>query len=364
MGGKGSGYTREKRLVNAHFGRNNNQQIIPAGENFIIPNHSGDHSSGRVDSTPVNDYDLVNKAYVDSLGGVTTLTTLEVFNNTGSTLAKGAPVYLSGWNVGQEAAEVTLADADNATAMPCVGLMASSLTAGSKGTIVVSGSLTNTDTSSWSVDDELWVSTTAGVLTNTKPTGLTTAVQKMAQVVRSHASNGVLIIFGAGRSNDIPNSSDRAFDMGSNKITSVTDPTSDQDAATKKYVDDNTGGSFGAGDYYLISADTEESTTSSTYVKAKEIKIHQGGTLRIKFDLKSSSGIYAVYGRVYRNGVAVGTQQGSTSTSYATKSEDISGWSAGDLVQLYIKRTGGVTAYVKDFTIYVDDYPGAQVILD
>lgn len=34
------------------------------------------------------------------------------------------------------------------------------------------------------------------------------------------------------------------INMNSHKLTNVTDPTSDQDAATKKYVDDNSGGSF------------------------------------------------------------------------------------------------------------------------
>ena len=33
---------------------------------IFIPNHSGDHSKGKVLSGPVNDTDLVNKEYVDT----------------------------------------------------------------------------------------------------------------------------------------------------------------------------------------------------------------------------------------------------------------------------------------------------------
>ena len=64
MGGKGSGYTKERRLVDNYLGRKR-ETVVPAGEEFIVPNHSGDHSAGRVDSTPVNDFDIANKKYVD-----------------------------------------------------------------------------------------------------------------------------------------------------------------------------------------------------------------------------------------------------------------------------------------------------------
>ena len=54
-----------KTLVDRQLGRNTKQEIIPAGESFIVPNHSGDHSEGRVDSTPIEELDIVNKKYVD-----------------------------------------------------------------------------------------------------------------------------------------------------------------------------------------------------------------------------------------------------------------------------------------------------------
>jgi hypothetical protein len=63
----------------------------------------------------------------------------------------------------------------------------------------------NLDTSGFSVGDELYVDTTAGTLTATKPTGDTTAIQKVGQVMRAHLTLGVIQVFGAGRSNDIPN---------------------------------------------------------------------------------------------------------------------------------------------------------------
>jgi len=110
---------------------------------------------------------------------------------------------------------------------------------------------------------------------------------------------------------------------------------------------------YTAGDNLMISADTEQSKTGTSYTKVKEIRISRGGTLRIKFDLKSSvSG--AVYGRIYRNGVAVGTEQTTSSQTYVTESEDIDGWSSGDLCQLYymVHIAGGYSVFVKNFRLY------------
>ncbi len=41
MGGKGSGFTREKRLVDKQLGRNIKHLVLPAGDDYIIPNYSG-----------------------------------------------------------------------------------------------------------------------------------------------------------------------------------------------------------------------------------------------------------------------------------------------------------------------------------
>ena len=115
-----------------------------------------------------------------------------------------------------------------------------------------------------------------------------------------------------------------------------------------------------ASDTLLDSSDNEEYHVALAYIKEKEITIpndifSNDSELRIKFDLKSANGAVTVYGRIYRNGVAVGTERSTTSTSYVNFSEDISGWSAGDLIQLYT-RTGsnGIVVYVQNFRVYGD----------
>lgn len=107
------------------------------------------------------------------------------------------------------------------------------------------------------------------------------------------------------------------------------------------------------------SADTERTqTTTNTYTIKKQITIRQRGTIRVKFDLKGSDTTYQFYGRIYVNGIAVGTerlQQGAGATTYVTYSEDIT-IAPYDLVQLYIKNesTGGLTTYCRNFQIYYD----------
>ena len=83
-----------KTLVDRQLGRNIINPILPAGGGFVIPNHSGDHSEGRVDSTPTQDLDLVNKKYVDdNSGGLINATFLlvggHVLQNGGVSLTLG-----------------------------------------------------------------------------------------------------------------------------------------------------------------------------------------------------------------------------------------------------------------------------------
>jgi len=109
-----------------------------------------------------------------------------------------------------------------------------------------------------------------------------------------------------------------------------------------------------ASDTLLAFADTERSHTGDTnWTKKKEFTVFAEGTLRITFDLKSGGAGDTAYGRIYRNGVAVGTQQTVVGTTYATKSEDIAGWSVDDLVQLYIKvALSGETTYCRNARVY------------
>jgi hypothetical protein len=128
---------------------------------------------------------------------------------TAGTINVGEVVYITGWDNGAGVIEVELADASAAATMPGYGIARTSFTQAATGTLVVAGSLTGQDTAtpeggSWSVGDAVYVSETAGELTITKPTG-TALIQSMGIVARIHASQGVIQVFGAGRTNDLPN---------------------------------------------------------------------------------------------------------------------------------------------------------------
>jgi hypothetical protein len=134
---------------------------------------------------------------------------VEVRNDTGSTLTKGSAVYVSGTHTSGKP-QVALADADDATKMPAIGILPRDITAASpEGFVAVSGTvkLLALDPATYSAGDALYVSTTAGALTNTRPTAENELVQKVALVTRAHATDGTVIVMGAGRTNDTPNDS-------------------------------------------------------------------------------------------------------------------------------------------------------------
>lgn len=120
------------------------------------------------------------------------------------TINPGDAVYVAGWNNGAGVLQVELADASSAGTMPAFGIARDTITQNTIGDLVVVGNLAGLNTSAYSEGDDLYVSETAGALTDIKPTGIA-LVQKVAIVARSNASNGIIEVFGAGRSNDLPN---------------------------------------------------------------------------------------------------------------------------------------------------------------
>lgn len=130
-------------------------------------------------------------------------------------------------------------------------------------------------------------------------------------------------------------------------------------AATNKFItpaQDNTysESKIVASDTLRISADTERTTSSASYVKLKEIKFYWYGTVRIKFDLKRTAPTASWFGRIYKNGSAFWTQRETTSTTYVNYSEDLV-FSPWDLIQLYSSANGAsASAEVRNFRIYYD----------
>ena len=124
-------------------------------------------------------------------------------------------------------------------------------------------------------------------------------------------------------------------------------------------------GAYTAGNYFIIGSDSEKTTAATSYTKVKEIVVTRTGTLRVSFALASELGGINAYGRVYRNGVAVGTARNTTSTTPQTYSEDISGWGPNDLCQIYAyTQYREYPAKVTNFRLYTGAPEREYVTMD
>jgi hypothetical protein len=131
-------------------------------------------------------------------------THIKVKNTSGGSLSKGTPVYATGSVGASGTVEVQASLAGTASTMPALGLLDGTLANNAQGSATIIGVIRQVDTSSYSVNDSLYVSVSGG-LTNVRPTGASELVQKIGRVVRSHASTGEILVLGAGRANDVPN---------------------------------------------------------------------------------------------------------------------------------------------------------------
>jgi hypothetical protein len=116
----------------------------------------------------------------------------KVYNGTGSTIAKGAVVAVSGAQ-GQRPS-VVLADADSeALSAPTLGLAAEAIANGAEGFVCTFGLVRGIDTSAFTAGQPIYLSSTAGAFTATKPVAPQHIVA-LGWVVKVNASSGEVFI--------------------------------------------------------------------------------------------------------------------------------------------------------------------------
>lgn len=117
---------------------------------------------------------------------------VKVYNGSGSNIAKGAVVYIVGAQGSRP--DVRLADADTeATSSKTIGITAEVINNGTEGFVTTFGMLRGVSTSSFAEGDALWLSSTAGGLTATKPSAPVHAVF-VGFCVKSHVSAGEIFV--------------------------------------------------------------------------------------------------------------------------------------------------------------------------
>ena len=224
--GKGSPLTNNE--IDSNF-TNLNTDKLEDGDLSVTTNSVGTaalaYSSGVFTYTPpdLSGYAALSGATftgeVEATGFNGDLTGAILFKGqAGEALTKGDPVYISG--ISGNTTIVSKADADDASKMPCFGLVDATVNANAACSVVTFGTLQGLDTSSFSEGNELFVSAT-GTLTTTAPTGESALLQKIAKVTKSHASSGSIKVSGAGRTNATPNLNDGNFFLGNGSNQAV-----------------------------------------------------------------------------------------------------------------------------------------------
>jgi len=104
------------------------------------------------------------------------------------------------------------------------------------------------------------------------------------------------------------------------------------------------------------SNNVEKTTQSVVYIKVKEIVINSDMSgVRIKFDMKIDNVLGIATGRIYKNGVSIGTEQTDGTAVYQVFSEDLTGFVKGDMIQIFAKVDNAArTASVRNLQLFYD----------
>jgi len=142
-----------------------------------------------------------------------------VKNVSGGSLSVGTVVYQSG--TAGNSAEVQAASNTSASTMPALGIITSTLADEGEGYAVLIGKINGLNTSSFSEGDTLYVGA-SGTLTTTVPSGEGALIQNIGKVLKVHASNGSIMVTGAGRTNATPNLNDGNIFIGNSSNQATT----------------------------------------------------------------------------------------------------------------------------------------------
>ena len=153
-------------------------------------------------------------------------------------VSKGDPLYITGYNNGQNRITVAKADAADSAKMPSIGLAKADYSQSDNGQVTTIGSLEDVNTQNAPNDfqegDVLYVKAGGG-LTNVKPTG-TNLIQNVGKVGRRQQNNGEIVVMAIGRSNDVPNIPDGQAWIGNS--SGVATPTTLATVATTNSYND------------------------------------------------------------------------------------------------------------------------------
>jgi hypothetical protein len=195
---------------------------IAAVVDDTTPQLGGDLDLNTHDVTGTGNINITGTVTSDEfIGDVNGAIRFNAKNESGATLLKGKVVSITG--VSGNETLVDLADADDATARPAFGLVYADANNNAACEVVTFGNLTGLNTSAFSEGDTLYVSTSAGELTATPPSGEAADIQNVGRVIRSHVSAGIIKVGGAGRANATPNLDSAKMFLGnaSNQAVSV-----------------------------------------------------------------------------------------------------------------------------------------------
>jgi hypothetical protein len=114
--------------------------------------------------------------------------TLEVTNNSGASIAKGDPVYISGYATSKPA--ISKCNSTDLATFPVIGLATTTITNASDGVVLLSGVFSNINTNAYNVGNKLYVASGGG-LTATQPT---TGSGAVGIVLKKNASSGIILV--------------------------------------------------------------------------------------------------------------------------------------------------------------------------
>ena len=136
-----------------------------------------------------------------NISGVNNIET-QVINDESVTIQRGTPVHVVSEGNGP-VPRVKIAKANDSNLMPATFVVSDEIPSGSQGYAVSTGYIYDINTSAFTVGDVIYVAPNGGY-TNQKPTG-SDLIQNLGVVLKVSATEGSGFIYGAGRSNDVPN---------------------------------------------------------------------------------------------------------------------------------------------------------------